>query len=61
MRYKEESNFMATEGKKVVINLHAAEKIRNRYYTGYVLEKHFENRFYYKLIEGIKHFNNFAC
>ena len=52
---------MATERRKVVINLHPAEKVGNRYYTDNVLEKHFESRFYYKLIQGIKYFNNFAC
>ena len=47
MRFEKESNLIATERRKVVINLHPAEKIRNRYNTDYVLEKHFENRFYY--------------
>ena len=61
MNYEKERNLMATERRKVVVNLHSAKKIRNDFYIYYVLEKHFENSFCYILIKSIKHFNNFVC
>ena len=36
---------MATEWRKVMVNLHPAEKIINHFYIYYVLEKHFETGF----------------
>ena len=61
MSYEKESNLLATEQRKVVVNLHPAEKIRNHSCIYYVIEKQFENRFCYGLIKVIKHFNNFVC
>ena len=43
--YEKESNLMATEWRKVMVNLHRAEKIINHFYIYYVLEKHFETGF----------------
>ena len=60
MSCEKESNVVAAEQRKVVVGLRPAEKIRNHFYIYYVLQKHFENRFCYKLIKGIKHFNNFV-
>ena len=50
MSYEKESNLLAIEQRKVVVNLHPAEKIRNHFCIDYVIEKHFENRFCYGLI-----------
>ena len=44
MSFQTERNRMVTERRKVVVNLHPSEKVRNHCYIYYVLGKHFENR-----------------
>ena len=61
MTFETERNLMATERRKVVVNLHPVEKIRNHCYVYYILEKHFHNRLCYKIIKEIKNFNNIVC
>ena len=49
---------MATEWRKVVVNLHPAEKVRNHCYIYYFLEKKKKLRTGFK---NNKNFNNFIC